>query len=826
MAIDALRLANTAFAVDMFKKLCEKDKTANIVFAPLCTSTSLALAYKATKGDTATQMIKALHLEDVKDVSFGFQTVTSDVSKLSSFLSLKMVKRLYVEKSLNPTTEFINATKRPFPSELELVDFKEKTEETRQQINKSVSELTDGKMENILNEGSINDQTKILLVNTAYFVTNWMKKFPEAQLKECPFKINKTETKPVQMMNLEATFCLGYIKELKIAILELPCLNKHVSMLILLPKEIEDDTTGLEQLEQVLTPETLVQWTNPSVMANTKVNVFLPKFKVEGDYDLKSILESLGMTDIFSEKVADFSEMSETKGVVLSQIIHRVSLEVNEEGAELGEVPGYRILQHKDEFKADHPFIFLFRHNKTRNIILSGRFCSPSPTESCSELTYSVDKKTRSRQEASCDFTMGSISQAITEMGLDLYNELNKNASNKNIFFSPMSISAGLVMVLLGARGNTANQMQIVLHLNRAAGSANLGTGPVPESGTTEAEPEHLNERQYHQLPHFPKPSPSGCDLVGGIHKEFQTLLSQLKNLNKSYVLSLANSLFAQKGYNFHQQYLECTKELYGAMLQTVDFGSATEAARQTINSWVESKTQGKIRELFVPGVIDSTAVLVLVNAIYFKANWEYKFEEKHTMPRVFRINQNESKSVQMMYQKDRFKIAHIQEMNAQILMLPYAGKSLNMIILLPDDITGLEQVERAMTYEKLTHWTSLESMREREVEVYLPRFKLEDTFELNLPLKEMGMIDVFKQSKADLSGMAPSRQLFLSKVVHKAYVEVNEEGTLAAAATGSVVVNRSYPSGALFMADHPFLFFIQHNPTNTILFLGKLCYP
>ncbi|XP_065256137.1 leukocyte elastase inhibitor-like [Emys orbicularis] len=421
---------------------------------------------------------------------------------------------------------------------------------------------------------------------------------------------------------------------------------------------------------------------------------------------------------------------------------------------------------------------------------------------------------------------MGSISQAINEMGLDLYNELNKNAADKNIFFSPMSISTGLVMVLLGARGNTATQMQEVLHLNRAAGSANLGTRPVSESGTTEAEPEYLNEGQYHQLPQFPKPSPSRCDLVGGIHTEFQTLLSQLKNLNKSYVLSLANSLFAQKGYNFHQQYLKCTKELYGAMLQTVDFKSATEAARQTINSWVESKTQGKIRELFVPGVIDPTAVLVLVNAIYFKATWEYKFEEKHTMPRDFRINQNESKSVQMMYQKDRFKIAHIQEMNAQILMIPYAGKSLNMIILLPDDTTGLEQVERAMTYEKLTRWTSLESMRDREVEVYLPRFKLEDTFELNLPLQEMGMIDVFKESKADLSGMAPSGKLFLSKVVHKAYVEVNEEGTLAAAATGSVVVNRSHLSGDLFMADHPFLFFIQHNPTNTILFLGKLCSP
>uniref|UniRef100_A0A8C0FYH1 Serpin family B member 11 (gene/pseudogene) n=1 Tax=Chelonoidis abingdonii TaxID=106734 RepID=A0A8C0FYH1_CHEAB len=384
---------------------------------------------------------------------------------------------------------------------------------------------------------------------------------------------------------------------------------------------------------------------------------------------------------------------------------------------------------------------------------------------------------------------MGSISQAITEMGLDLYNELNKNTANKNIFVSPMSISTGLVMVLLGARGNTATQMQTV-SVNKT-----LVHGFIFSSLFLPC----LNMTFF--LIGLSHPvSYGGSDL---------------------WILTLINDL-----YFTVQQYLECTKELYGAMLQTVDFENATEAARQTINSWVESKTQGKIRELFVPGVIDPTAVLVLVNAIYFKATWEYKFEEKYTMPKDFRINQNESKSVQMMYQKDRFKIAHIQEMNAQILMIPYAGKSLSMIILLPDDITGLEQVERAMTYEKLIRWTSLESMKDREVEVYLPRFKLEDTFELNLPLQEMGMIDVFEESKADLSGMAPPRKLFLSKVVHKAYVEVNEEGTLAAAATGSVVVNRSHISDGLFMADHPFLFFIQHNPTNTILFLGKLCSP
>ncbi|XP_044282464.1 serpin B5 [Varanus komodoensis] len=375
--MDAVQVANTAFAVDVFKKLAEKDKTANIIFAPLCTSTSLALAYKAAKGDTADQMKQALHLENVKDVPFGFQTITTDVSKLSSFYSLKLVKRLFVEKSLNPNTEFVSSVKRPFPAEFEQVDFKDKMEDTRLQINKSVSDLTDGKMENILIEGSVNDQTKILLINAAYFITNWMKKFPEGQTKECPFRINKTETKPVQMMNLEATFCLGYINDLKVKSLELPCFNKHISMLILLPKDIEDDTTGLEQLEKELTAEKLVQWTNPSVMANTKVNVFLPKFKVEGEYDFKPILESLGMTHMFDESASDFSEMSESKGVILSQVIHKVCLEVAEDGADARDVPGYRILQHKDEFKADHPFLYFFKHNKTRSIVFAGRFCSP-----------------------------------------------------------------------------------------------------------------------------------------------------------------------------------------------------------------------------------------------------------------------------------------------------------------------------------------------------------------------------------------------------------------------------------------------------------------
>uniref|UniRef100_A0A8C8E809 Serpin family B member 11 n=1 Tax=Otus sunia TaxID=257818 RepID=A0A8C8E809_9STRI len=380
---------------------------------------------------------------------------------------------------------------------------------------------------------------------------------------------------------------------------------------------------------------------------------------------------------------------------------------------------------------------------------------------------------------------MGSISRPVTEFCLDLYNKLNRNAEDTNIVFSPMSISVALALVHLGAKNNTALQIEKV----------------------------SINETWR------------DCNKDGDLnHKEFQTLLLQLQNLGERYVLTLANNLFIQQGFELQQ-------ELYGAMLQTVDFHGAVEAARIKINGWVESETQGKIKELFAPGVIDVHALLVLVNVIYFKASWEHKFEEQKTVEKDFKLNQNEKKPVQMMYQKGLFKLGYIEEMGAQVLELPYAQKSLSMIILLPGDMadgstSGLEQIESTMTYENLMLWTSSEHMFKTTVEVYLPRFKLEGTFNLNEVLQEMGMTDIFTESKADLSAMSFAKSLVLSNVIHKTYVEVNEEGTVAAAGTGAVIVRRSLPLTEVFMADHPFLFFIRHNPSNTILFFGKLCSP
>ncbi|NWW88349.1 SPB6 protein, partial [Rhynochetos jubatus] len=190
----------------------------------------------------------------------------------------------------------------------------------------------------------------------------------------------------------------------------------------------------------------------------------------------------------------------------------------------------------------------------------------------------------------------------------------------------------------------------------------------------------------------------------------------------------------------------------------------------------------------------------------------------------------NETKPVQMMFKKDKFNMTYIGDFQTKILEIPYVGNELSMIILLPDAIqdgsTGLERLERELTYEKLIDWINPEMMDCTEVMLSLPRFKLEEDYDLNTLLSSMGMPDAFDLQKADFSGMSSGNELMLSKVIHKAFVEVNEEGTEAAAATAGVMVLRCAMIVPKFTADHPFLFFIRHNKTSSILFCGRFCSP
>ncbi|XP_049998174.1 serpin B6 isoform X3 [Alexandromys fortis] len=311
----------------------------------------------------------------------------------------------------------------------------------------------------------------------------------------------------------------------------------------------------------------------------------------------------------------------------------------------------------------------------------------------------------------------------------------------------------------------------------------------------------------------------------GDVHQGFQSLLTEVNKTGTQYLLKTANKLFGEKTCDLLASFKDSCRKFYEAEMEELDFKGDTEQSRQHINTWVAKKTEDKIQELLSPGAVNSDTLLVLVNAIYFKGNWEKQFNKEDTREMPFKVSKNEEKPVQMMYKKSTFKMTYIGEIFTKILLLPYAGNELNMIIMLPDEHVDLKTVEKEITYENFIEWTRLDMMDEEEAEVFLPRFKLEENYDMKDFLCKLGMTDAF-EDRADFSGISSKHGLSLSKVVHKSFVEVNEEGTEAAAATAAIMMLRCVRITPRFCANRPFLFFIQHVKTNGILFCGRFSSP
>ncbi|CAI9586546.1 unnamed protein product [Staurois parvus] len=273
-------------------------------------------------------------------------------------------------------------------------------------------------------------------------------------------------------------------------------------------------------------------------------------------------------------------------------------------------------------------------------------------------------------------------------------------------------------------------------------------------------------------------------------------------------------SSFSIKGY------LESAQALYEAKLKPVDFEK--DKTREDINTWVETKTNGKIKNLFAPNSLDKNTSLILVNAIYFKGKWMETFKKENTKNAPFHVKEDVKITVPMMRQTQRFNHGIVEELDAQFIELPYENNDFSMFIFLPNNIFGLQKVIKQINLELLMKSTDPKNMQMTKLEVHIPRFKTEESYDLTSQLKNMGMLDAFSH-KANLSGISDIG-LYVSKMIHKAFIEVNEEGTEAAAATGVVI----QPKSAIrqFIVDHPFLCFIKHNATNTILFCLKLCSP
>jgi len=368
------------------------------------------------------------------------------------------------------------------------------------------------------------------------------------------------------------------------------------------------------------------------------------------------------------------------------------------------------------------------------------------------------------------------VVDANNKFAFDLYSEFKDGEGN--IFFSPYSILTALAMTYEGARGKTADEMQLVFHF-----------------------PEDDNN----------------------LRSGFARLHSQINKEKEDYELKTANALWAQNDYKFLDNYFNTIEQYYDGKVTNLDFVTETEKSRITINTWVENQTNNKIKDLIPQGVLDEYTRLVLTNAIYFKGKWAKQFDKENTREADFKVTPGKTVKVQMMsLTGEEAKFNYTETEKLQILELPYDGGELSMLILLPKE-DNLQTIEESLTLEKLSEWNS--NLREQEVNVYLPKFTFETKYFMKETLEEMGMPTAFSMD-ANFSGMDGTDQLYISNVIHQAFVEVNEEGTEAAAATVVVMTEKGISQNKIFLADHPFIFIIQEKETGNILFLGRVADP
>jgi len=377
---------------------------------------------------------------------------------------------------------------------------------------------------------------------------------------------------------------------------------------------------------------------------------------------------------------------------------------------------------------------------------------------------------------------LASLVDGNNTFAFGLYGALK--GTQGNLFYSPYSISQALAMTYAGARDTTEKEMATTLHFT------------LPQDR---------------------------------LHSTFNSLDQQLKTRgqdakgkdDKGFRLNIVNAIWGQTGYNFLTEYLDTLAQNYGAGLRTLDFRSEPESSRQTINKWVEDQTEQRIKDLLKVGDIDPLTRLVLTNAIYFNAAWANSFEKSLTQPASFHLLDGSTVEVPMMRQSERMGYAAGD--GYQAVSLPYDGSELEMVVMLPDQ-GKFAEFEQSLDAGKTD--TIIKSIAPAQVSLSLPRFKYESEFSLGDVLYDMGMPTAFT-SLADFSGMTGNRELSISKVVHKAFVDVDEAGTEAAAATAVVMRVTAMPVEPLEVTvDRPFIFIIRDIQTGSVIFIGRVVNP
>ncbi|XP_057328835.1 heparin cofactor 2-like [Microplitis mediator] len=770
---------SNVFDWNLYKLIANKYQ-GNILISPVSLKLALVLLYEGSQDQTAYELAGALQLPAGQWATRDkFSLIVRSLQPVSDEYTLNLGTRIYINNSLSIKQSYAAIVKTFYSTDIISSNFTD-ARSTANNVNNWVKNFTNGNIEEMIDDENTIKDSMMLVMNVLYFKGIWAgNKFTSNRTEFDKFYQSSNKNIDINYMTSIGHYYYVESSELDAKIIRLPYMGRKFSMYIILPRTVD----GLDTLIKNINPFILTR--HVSLLQKLPVQVKIPMFKFDFTSHLEPILRDLGIRDIF-ENTATLTGIIKTKrgyNLVVSDIIQKAGIEVNENGTSAYVATEVNIGNKVAEqtFHANHPFIFYIEDETTGTILYMGRVINPLEGSGGIEIPGSLPQHfndDRIQQLSLVPSVAGYNADRNNYFSIELLQGVNEQTTG-NVVISPLSVKSALTILSEGAGGDTRNELLTSLRL------------------------------------------PSD---VSQIRTLSQQTLQSLLSTSAGTEIDLANRLWLGKGIQLPDDFNNILKTNYGGDTSNVVF-SNTESTVLTINDWVRQYTRGHIQSIVESSALSPETKLLLTSALYFKGNWRKAFDKNLTRNRCFNIPNQACHSVPMMESVSQYFYASIPDLKAEVVEIPYDDDKISMLVFLPinEGLQDLSVLSRDLSYTPIS--TILNSLRDTELILLMPRFSVETKIDLRPTLETLGIRNLFTYN-ANLTKFSLEDSVKVDNVLHNAKIEVNEDGTVAAAVTGLSVVPLMGSSIEAFRVNRPFLFMLIDRQTSCIIFSGRVIRP